>query len=84
LTKSLKKLPTVYLLPILLKILGSYDQSPRLMEVYGESEGDLMGVGSQLREDLAEAMLEGPAGGGHAPPKEAGESFAPGRCQADL
>lgn len=41
------------------------------MDVYSESEGDVLGVGSQLREDLAEAMLESPAG---ATTKEPGES----------
>jgi hypothetical protein len=45
------------------------------MDVYGDTEGDLLGVGSQLREDLAEAMLESPAG---APAKEPGECFAQG------
>lgn len=41
---------------------GSYEQSPRFMEAYGDSlENENMGLGSgenQLREDLAEAMLE--------------------------
>ena len=42
--------------------LGSYEQSPRFMEAYGDSlENENIGLGSgenQLREDLAEAMLE--------------------------
>lgn len=41
---------------------GSYEQSPRFMEAYGDSlDSENAGVGSgenQLREDLAEAMLE--------------------------
>jgi hypothetical protein len=44
-------------------LAGSYDQSPRLMEVYGDAVGDSDGSGpgeSQLREDLADAMLESP------------------------
>jgi hypothetical protein len=40
------------------------------MDVYGDSEGDVIGVGSQLREDLAEAMLEGPAGAATKDPGE--------------
>lgn len=50
--------------------IGSYDQSPRLMDVYGDTEGDVVGVGSQLREDLAEAMLESPAGAATKDPGE--------------
>lgn len=42
--------------------LGSYEQSPRFMEAYGDPlDGENVAVGScesQLREDLAEAMLE--------------------------
>lgn len=42
--------------------LGSYEQSPRFMEAYGDPlDSENAGVGSgenQLREDLAEAMLE--------------------------
>ncbi|KAK0179565.1 hypothetical protein PV327_005306 [Microctonus hyperodae] len=41
---------------------SSYEQSPRFMEAYGDSlEGDIVPMGNgenQLREDLAEAMLE--------------------------
>lgn len=44
------------------RTLGSYEQSPRFMEAYGDSlDNDTMGIGNgenQLREDLAEAMLE--------------------------
>lgn len=43
-------------------VLGSYEQSPRFMEAYGDAlEGDIVPIGNgenQLREDLAEAMLE--------------------------
>lgn len=42
--------------------VGSYEQSPRFMEAYGDSlDNDTIGIGNgenQLREDLAEAMLE--------------------------
>lgn len=41
--------------------VGSYEQSPRFMEAYGdplESENATGSCESQLREDLAEAMLE--------------------------
>lgn len=41
--------------------LGSYEQSPRFMEAYGDpldSENAGVGGENQLREDLAEAMLE--------------------------
>lgn len=41
---------------------GSYEQSPRFMEAYGDPlDSENVAVGScesQLREDLAEAMLE--------------------------
>lgn len=42
---------------------GSYEQSPRFMEAYGDplDSENVVAVGScesQLREDLAEAMLE--------------------------
>ncbi|XP_044010549.1 uncharacterized protein LOC122854171 [Aphidius gifuensis] len=51
------------LVPVIIDGSGSsYEQSPRFMEVYGDSlENDSMGSGhgeNQLREDLAEAMLE--------------------------
>lgn len=42
--------------------IGSYEQSPRFMEAYGDPlDSENVAVGScesQLREDLAEAMLE--------------------------
>lgn len=45
----------------LFDLVGSYEQSPRFMEAYGdplESENPTGSCESQLREDLAEAMLE--------------------------
>lgn len=42
-------------------ILGSYEQSPRFVETYGDAldhESIIGGGENQLREDLAEAMLE--------------------------
>ena len=49
---------------ICLSHTGSYEQSPRLLEAYGadgaDSDGSA-GLGeSQLREDLADAMMESP------------------------
>lgn len=40
--------------------LGSYEQSPRFMEAYGDplDSDNATGGENQLREDLAEAMLE--------------------------
>lgn len=40
--------------------LGSYEQSPRFMEAYGDplDSENATGGENQLREDLAEAMLE--------------------------
>ncbi|XP_043266893.1 titin homolog isoform X2 [Venturia canescens] len=51
------------LVPVVIDGSGSsYEQSPRFMEAYGDSlDNDAMGIGNgenQLREDLAEAMLE--------------------------
>jgi hypothetical protein len=43
---------------------GSYEQSPRLLEAYGadgaDSDGSPGPGETQLREDLADAMLESP------------------------
>lgn len=51
--------------------LGSYEQSPRLTETFENSvENDGVGIGNgenQLREDLAEAMLETSAAAHRAP-----------------
>lgn len=49
---------------ICLSRTGSYEQSPRLLEAYGadgaDSDGSA-GLGeTQLREDLADAMMESP------------------------
>ena len=54
---------------------GSYEQSPRLLEAYGadgaDSDGSA-GLGeSQLREDLADAMMESPG----IPARDAGNYF---------
>ncbi|XP_015178173.1 PREDICTED: uncharacterized protein LOC107067304 isoform X2 [Polistes dominula] len=50
---------------------SSYEQSPRFMEAYGDSlDNEHIGVGSgesQLREDLADAMLETSIAPHHAP-----------------
>jgi hypothetical protein len=43
---------------------GSYEQSPRLLEAYGtdgaDSDGSAGPGETQLREDLADAMMESP------------------------
>lgn len=54
---------------------GSYEQSPRLLEAYGadgaDSDGSA-GLGeSQLREDLADAMMESPG----IPTRDTGNYF---------
>ncbi|XP_043485442.1 uncharacterized protein LOC122513241 isoform X2 [Polistes fuscatus] len=60
------------LVPVVIDGSGSsYEQSPRFMEAYGDSlDNEHIGVGSgesQLREDLADAMLETSIAPHHAP-----------------
>lgn len=60
---------------ICLSHTGSYEQSPRLLEAYGadgaDSDGSA-GLGeSQLREDLADAMMESPG----IPTRDTGNYF---------
>ncbi|XP_059487922.1 breast carcinoma-amplified sequence 3 homolog isoform X2 [Neocloeon triangulifer] len=71
-------MPSSGIVPVLIESgsCNSYDQSPRLMDMYGETEGEGVAGESQLREDLADAMLESPAG---APIKDPGRQSA-GRC----
>jgi hypothetical protein len=65
----------VFMRTVSLSHTGSYEQSPRLLEAYGadgaDSDGSA-GVGeSQLREDLADAMMESPG----IPTRDTGNYF---------
>jgi hypothetical protein len=54
---------------------GSYEQSPRLLEAYGadgaDSDGSAGPGETQLREDLADAMMESPG----VPTRDTGNNF---------
>ncbi|CAB3369083.1 Hypothetical predicted protein [Cloeon dipterum] len=71
-------MPSSGTIPVLIESgsCSSYDQSPRLMEMCSNPEGDLFSGVSRLRDDLAEAMIESPAG---FATKEPGRPRA-GRC----
>jgi hypothetical protein len=60
---------------ICLSHTGSYEQSPRLLEAYGADGADSHGSAglgeSQLREDLADAMMESPG----MPTRDTGNYF---------